>query len=324
MPAALHSYTARRIAQTVLVVILTYVLVFFILFILPGDPIQQQIENPQNPIPAADAKILLQYYHVDRSGLDQFWIALRRLAQGDLGYSLTTGKPVASLILQAIPQTLALASTALLFTGVIAFTIALAAAFAPSSVIRGIARALPGAFLATPSFLVGFLLLQLFSFQLGWVSAIRDEGFKSVILPALALAIAVSGPIAQVLIQGLNRAYGEPFVTVLRARGLGEARIVLGHVLRNAAIPTVTLLGLTLGELLAGSVVTETIFSRTGIGFLTQQAVREQDAPVILAVVMLVSTVFALTVLVTDLIYPLIDPRIAARPIPATADQASD
>ncbi|MDR5172992.1 ABC transporter permease subunit, partial [Methylobacillus flagellatus] len=88
--------------------------------------------------------------------------------------------------------------------------------------------------------------------------------------------------------------------------------------------PTITLLGLTLGELLAGSVVTETIFSRTGIGFLTQQAVREQDAPVILAVVMLVSTIFALTVLITDLIYPLIDPRIAARPIPAAAGQAPD
>lgn len=324
MPEFLNSYTVRRIAQTVLVVALTYTLVFFILFILPGDPIRQQIENPQNPIPAAEAQVLLQYYNLDRNGLEQFQIALLRLAQGDLGYSLTTGKPVSLLMLQAIPQTLALASTALLFTGILAFAIALSAVFAPVRAIRGLARALPGAFLSTPSFLVGFLLLQLFSFQLGWVSAIRDEGFKSVILPALALAIAVSGPIAQVLIQGLNRAYNEPFVTVLRARGLGEARIVLGHVLRNAAIPTITLLGLTLGELLAGSVVTETIFSRTGIGFLTQQAVREQDAPVILAVVMLVSTVFALTVLATDLIYPRIDPRIAARHAPAVAGQTSD
>ena len=165
--------------------------------------------------------------------------------------------------------------------------------------------------LSTPSFLVGVLLLQIFSFWLGWVSSIRDEGFKSVILPATALALAVSAPIAQVLIQGFQKNYQEPFINILRAKGLGESTIIFRHVLKNSAIPALTLLGLTVGELLAGSVITETIFSRTGIGFLTQQAVREQDTPVILAVVALVATVFVLIVLLTDLLYPLIDPRIA-------------
>ena len=130
------SYVLKRVAQAALVIVLTYTIVFFILFILPGDPIRQQIENPQNPIPEGDAQVLLAYYSLDRSGIEQFWIAVGRLLHGDLGYSLTTGKSVALLLQNAIPQTLALASTALLFTVVLAFAIALVASFAPSGDAR--------------------------------------------------------------------------------------------------------------------------------------------------------------------------------------------
>jgi len=304
-------YVSRRTAQAAVVIALTYTFVFFVLFILPGDPIRQQIENPQNPLPAADAAVLIQYYNLDQSALKQFVIAVERLLHGDWGYSLTTSKPVSALIAQAIPQTLALASTALLLSILLSLAIALLAVFSPWPTLRAGFESLPAVLLSTPSFLVGVLLLQIFSFWLGWVSSIRDEGFKSVILPATALALAVSAPIAQVLIQGFQKNYQEPFINILRAKGLGESTIIFRHVLKNSAIPALTLLGLTVGELLAGSVITETIFSRTGIGFLTQQAVREQDTPVILAVVALVATVFVLIVLLTDLLYPLIDPRIA-------------
>lgn len=303
-------YVVRRVMQAAIVIALSYTLVFFALFILPGDPIRQQIDNPQNPLPKADAEVLLQYYNLDKSATEQFWIAVHRLLHGDLGYSLTTGKPVALLIREAIPQTLSLATTASVFTLILAFVIALTGVFAPIRGIRGFARVLPGLFLSTPTFLTGFLLLEIFSFRLGWVSAIVDEGFKSVILPALALAIAVSAPIAQVLIQGLERTYHEPFVRVIRAKGLSEWHIILQHVLKNAAIPALTLIGLTVGELLAGSIITEAIFSRTGLGFLTGRAVHDKDSPVILAVVVLVSVVFVLLVLATDLAYPLIDQRI--------------
>jgi peptide/nickel transport system permease protein len=302
----------RRVFHAALVIVLSYTLVFFALFILPGNPIRQQIENPQNPLPKADAEILLHYYNLDKSAIEQFWISVHRLLHGDLGYSLTTGKPVALLIREAIPQTLSLATTASVFTLILAFAIALTAVFLPVRGVRGLARMLPGLFLSTPTFLTGFLLLEIFSFQLGWVSAIVDEGFKSVILPALALAVAVSAPIAQVLIQGLEKTYHESFVRVLRAKGLSEWRIILQHVLKNASIPALTLIGLTVGELLAGSIITEAVFSRTGLGFLTGQAVHDKDSPIILAVVVLVSIVFVLLVLATDLTYPLIDPRIAS------------
>src|SRR5690606_28949216 len=117
---------------------------------------------------------------------------------------------------------------------------------------------------------------------LGWVSTVRDEGLKSLVLPALTLAIAVCAPVAQVLIQGLEKSSRLPFVTVLRAQGNSKNRVIFNHVFKNGSIPTITLFGLTLADLLAGSVITEVIFVRRGVGYVTEQAVTEQDSPVVL------------------------------------------
>jgi len=306
-------FLLRRIGQSLLVIALTYVFVFYVLFLLPGDPIESRIVNPQNPIPAEQAAAILAYYNLDRGGLEQFWISVARLFQGDLGYSLGTGRPVAELIRDGFAETLTLAGLALAFALAFAVAIAATAVLAPWRWARGLADKLPVAALATPGFLVGLVLLQVFAYQLSWFSSIRDEGFKSLVLPALTLAVGVSAPIAQVLIQGLRQAYGEPFVTVLRAKGVPESRIFGAHALKNASIPALTLFGLTVGELLAGSVIAEAVFNRSGLGFVTEQAVRAQDGPVVQAVVMLVAIIFTLVNLLTDLLYPVIDKRIATK-----------
>ncbi|WP_222124125.1 ABC transporter permease [Microbacterium paludicola] len=187
--------------------------------------------------------------------------------------------------------------------------------------MRRAAQALPLLSLSAPTFLVGLLLLQVFAYQLGWFSSIRDEGVKSLLLPALTLGIVASPPITRVLIQGLSAARAEPFVGVLRAKGMSESAIIFRHVLKNGSIPAVTLFGLTAGALLAGSVITETVFSRAGLGFVTEQAVRAQDGPVVLGVVLLVAVIVTAFNLLTDLVYPLIDPRIRihdTRPSKAT------
>ena len=132
----------------------------------------------------------------------------------------------------------------------------------------------------------------------------------SYVLPALTLALAVNGPLSQVLIQGLRKAADEPFVTVLRAKGRSESRIALGHVLKNGAIPSITMLALIVGELLAGAVIVEAVFTRTGLGFITFESVRDQDTPVVLAVVILISAIYVGINLITDLLYPILDPRI--------------
>lgn len=304
-------YVVRRLLQSLLVIGIVYTLTFAILFVLPGDPIENKIQNPVNPLPASTADALRAYYDFDKPAVVQFGLHVWRLLHGDLGYSLVNGNSVAALLGQAIGQTALLALLALVLTVLIAFGIALVAVFAPWRPLREVARAVPVLSISTPSFLIGYVLLVVFSFRLGLVSAVQDEGFRSYLLPALTLAFAACGTLAQVLIQGLSDAAERPFVTVLTAKGLSGPRIVFGHVLRNGAIPSITLLALIVGDLLAGAVVVETVFNRSGLGYFTYTSVRDQDTPVIEAIVLLVSTVYVLVNLLTDLAYPKLDPRIA-------------
>lgn len=304
------SFVLRRIGQSVVVIVLAYTAVFFVLNVLPGNPIETQISNPENPISHDDAQALRDYYHLSEPAIVQFGISVKRLFSGDLGYSLNSGQSVSRLLAEALPSTLALAGVAFAVAAILGFVIALSAVFAPWKPIRELARSLPPAFLSIPVFVTGLVALQIISFTFGWVSAVRDEGVASTVLAALPLALPVAAPVAQILIQGLSNAAGQPYVEVLRAKGLTEDRIVFGHLLKNGSIPTVTIIAITVGELLAGSVITETIFNRTGIGYLTETAVRNQDTPIIQAVVITVSVTFVLVNLVVDMVYPLIDPRI--------------
>lgn len=303
-------YVFRRSLQAVVVIAIVYTFTFFILFVLPGDPIENKITNPVNPLPASTADALRAYYGFDQSPFEQFVAHVGRLLTGDLGYSLVSGRAVSDLIGQALGQTILLAGLALLFTVVLAFAVALTAVFAPWRWLREAARGVPVLSISAPSFLVGYLLLSVFSFQLGWVSSIRDQGLVSFVLPALTLAFASSGTLSQVLIQGLTNASRQPFVAVLEAKGVSGRGIVLRHILKNGAIPSLTLLALVVADLLAGAVVVETIFNRHGLGYFTYTSVRDQDTPVIVAIVLLVSVVYISINLVTDLLYVKLDPRI--------------
>ncbi|MET0932348.1 MAG: ABC transporter permease [Mycetocola sp.] len=322
---AARTYVARRIAQAALVVALVYTIVFFTLFVLPGDPIENKLTSPLNPLPPSAADALLAYYQLDKLPFEQFGITVGRLFTGDLGYSLVSGRPVTELIAQGVSDTIVLAAMAFVFTIALSLAIALTTVFAPWAWVRNVAGSLPIISISTPSFLIGFILLTIFSFQLGWVSSIRDQGLVSYILPATTLAIAVNGVLSEVLIQGLRRARSEPFVTVLRAKGTTESAIAIRHILKNGAVPAITVVALVVGELLAGAVVVETVFSRRGLGFVTYESVRDQDTPVILIVVILVSTVYVVINLITDLLYPTLDPRIlrhGAKTAPAAVKKA--
>lgn len=312
-----RNYVLRRILQALVVIALVYTIVFFTLFVLPGNPIENKLTSPLNPLPPSAAEALLAYYQLDLSPIQQFVLTLGRLLTGDLGFSLVSGRPVGELVLQGVSDTIVLAALGFLFTVVLSLGIALTAVFAPWGWLRTAAASLPVLSISAPSFLVGFVLLSIFSFQLGWVSSIRDQGLVSYVLPAVTLAIAVNGALSQVLVRGLTRARDEAFVTVLRAKGTSEPAIAFRHVLRNGAVPAVTMLALIVGELLAGAVVVETVFSRRGLGFVTYESVRDQDTPVILAVVLLVSSVYVAINLATDLLYPRLDPRIVRRTTPS-------
>lgn len=303
-------YIIRRTAHAVFVIWLSYTLVFFTLFILPGNPVYDRLHSPLNPLPRADVGPLMRYYHLNLSPIHQYLIALGRAVRGQFGYSLENGVAVTKLLKEAIPTTLALTASGLGVALLLAVAIAVTAAFAPWEWLRSPARSLPPFFLSVPSFVTGFVLLEIFSFKLDWVSAIQATGVSQYILPAVTLGLAVCAPIAQVLSAGLTKASGEPFVVVLRAKGLRPRSVVGRHVIKNRSIPALTLLALTVGDLLAGAVIVETVFNLVGVGQITQQAAQELDTPVVMAVVILVSTIYTSVNLLADLLYPVIDPRI--------------
>jgi peptide/nickel transport system permease protein len=213
-------------------------------------------------------------------------------------------------VAEVLPETIKLAAAGFALAVLLGSALATAATFSRNPWVRQALGSLPPLGIAVPTFWIGLLLLQFFSFRLRLFPALGNDGAQSLVLPALTLAIPTSAVIAQLLIRSLHQTLGEPYIEQIRAKGASDALIHFGHALRNAAIPTLTMLGILVGNLLAGAVVSETVFSRTGIGRLTVTAVNSRDIPVVQTLVVLAAAIFVITSLIVDLIYPLVDPRI--------------
>jgi peptide/nickel transport system permease protein len=169
----------------------------------------------------------------------------------------------------------------------------------------------PALFSAMPTFWLGIVALQILSFRLGLMSIFPDGSLLAFVVPAVVLGIPLSAPFTQVLLKSVDATYAQPFVDVARAKGGRPAHVFFHHVSRNAAAPALTMVGLAAGQLLAGTVVTETVFSRTGIGKVLEEAVSRQDVALVQGFVLLSALVFVVINLTVDLVYPLLDPRIA-------------
>ncbi|MFC4276638.1 ABC transporter permease [Achromobacter aloeverae] len=305
-------YLVRRTAQALLVLWLAYTASYALLFLIPLDPISVRLADPDNPVSPEDAARILSYYGLDRPAWEQYLGSLHRLFQGDLGYSLISGERVGTLIGKAVPSTLQLTGLGLAFAVLLALAIVTVATLTRWKALRAALELLPSLFVSVPMFWLGLLVIQLFSFRLGLFVAVDDQAPSSLLFAALAMALPVSAPLAAVLMASVQAVYHEPFVDVLKTKGAGAARIYTRHVLRNALMPALTVLGITAGELVAGAVVTETIFSRPGLGFLTERSVASQDLPVIQAVVLFAAAVFVFANWLVDVAHPLVDPRVRA------------
>lgn len=311
-------YVLRRVGYAVLVVWAAYTITFLLLFSLPSDPVALMLAGGaggevQSDVNDSARAALEAEYGFDQPLIVQYFVLLWRAVSGDFGTSIQYGQSVAQVIGQYLPETLKLAALALLFSLALGFSVAILANYTRSNALRTALFSLPPLAASFPSFWVGLTLLQLFSFSLGWFPAVGNEGFGSLVLPAIALAIPGAATYAQVLGRGLEKTLEAPFIEIVRAKGARRARVHLLHAFRNAIIPTLTLVGLTIGGIFAGVVVTETVFSRNGLGRLLQAAVNTQDIPVVQALVVLSAFAFAIVNLAVDLIYPLIDPRITRR-----------
>jgi peptide/nickel transport system permease protein len=311
-----------RVAQAGVVLLLAYVVTFVILRLLPGDPAEVMLAaagvDPAAITPEQYAA-LREKFGLDQPAPVQLVTQLLAALRGDLGLSYASGRPVSELIAERAPGTLAIGFGGFLLAAVLGVTIACAATLVRAPFLRRLLRRLPAIGISLPSFWTGLLNVQLFAFTLGWLppSGSREPG--SVVLPALTLAIGSSAVIAQLLLRGLDEAYREGFVNTARMKGLSPLRVLLRHGLPNAAAPTLTMLALILGNLLTGTVVVETLFSRAGLGRLLQDAVLNQDVPVVQGIVLLAAAIFLLLNLLVDLLYPLLDARQRPEPTAAVA-----
>jgi peptide/nickel transport system permease protein len=297
----MSNYLLSRIGQAAIVLLLAFAASFLLLQALPGDAILIKYQNPEmglTPEQIAEIRVL---YGADAPIWVQFGNTVWNFVQGSFGYSVQAGVPVRDLIAVNLPATLRLSSL-----GLVAF----AATLAPLRWLRSLIASAPSLLAALPVFWIGIVLIQIFSFRLRLVPVINPNEFQQLVLPVATLAIPIAAPLAQVFIRSLDEIEAQPFIAVVRAKGASRAWILFRHMLRNAILPVLTIAGVLFGDLLAGAVVTETVFGLNGLGRVTEQAVSNQDTAVLQAIVVLAALGFVFVNLLVDLAAPLIDPRL--------------
>ncbi|MET1043476.1 MAG: ABC transporter permease [Microbacteriaceae bacterium] len=278
---------------------------FIALRLIPGDPVDVMLGVNARVSESVRDQIRADW-GLDQPPVVQYFAYLSQLVTGQLeSYQLR--QPITEVIgTQALP-TLQLTSLALLFAVLLAVTGAL---LARGKHARSAISLLELFVVSSPTFWIGLVLLAVFAFQLGWFPVASSQGFASLVLPALTLALPIAGIISQVLRQGLDAAAAQPFATTARSRGISHSRLVLRHTLRHASGDTLTLTGYLVGSLLGGAVLVETVFARQGLGQVAVRAILGRDIPVVLGIIVLAATVFAVVNLIVDLAYERIDPRL--------------
>ncbi|EPT8951518.1 ABC transporter permease [Cronobacter sakazakii] len=304
-------YLGARVGQALLVLWASFTVSFVLLQLLPGDAIAIKFQNPELGLNAAQIAQMRTAYGADAPLWRQYLESLGGAVRGDFGFSLQAGVPVSALLVASLPATLRLAALGFTLALVIAVLLAALSTLSYGRALRRACAALPSLFVAVPTFWLGITLIQLFSFQWRLIPVINPGFWEGLILPVMTLAVPISAPLAQLLIRNIDVVMHQPFVTVARAKGASHRGVLWRHVARNALLPVLTVAGLLLGELIAGALVTETVFGLNGLGQLTRDAVNNQDLAVLQAIVLVAALGFVLINLLVDLLYPLLDPRLS-------------
>lgn len=313
----MQSYIVRRVLQAIFVLWGAYTITYAILYLLPSDQLGLMLAAANIDIHTLTQQQITEaraYYGLDRGPLEQYLYLLTQMLRGDLGNSLSMNQPVVDLLASRFAETLKLAVLAVTLSVIGGAGFAYLVTLLRWQSLKDALGRLPAFGLSVPVFWTGLLLIQVFSFTLGWFPPMGNNGWKSLVLPAVTLATPSAAVYAQVLLRGFSDAWHEPYIVTARAKGLSRSAIQWRHVTRNAALPVLTLIGLQIGHTVSGAVLVETVFNRTGLGRLAQEAVLRQDVPVVLSVVTVSAAFFVLINLIVDLLYPLLDPRIKHTP----------
>lgn len=312
------AYLLQRLIGTIPVLLLVSVTVFSLTHLIPGDPVQVMAGEVQDPEAIARIRADLG---LDRPLYQQYLTWLGNVAHGDLGRSIRTREPVLDVVLSRVKPTLELSTIAMIIGLAVAIPIGVISATRRNSKLDTLTTGFALLGVSMPNFLIGLLLIFLFSMKLRWlptsgyVDIFQDpiQGFRSLLLPAITLGMALAAVIMRMTRSSLLESLSQDYVRTARAKGLAEQRVVIRHALRNALIPVVTVVGLQVGNLLAGTVITEYIFAIPGVGRLIVDSIFARDYPVLQGVVLLTVIGFIGSNLIADLLYASLDPRIRLR-----------
>ncbi|MBA3611385.1 MAG: ABC transporter permease [Nitrospirales bacterium] len=300
-------FLVTRILSAMLAILGVICLVFLLIHLIPGDPVEVMLGESAQP---TDKESLRHALGLNLPLHQQWWIYFKGLLHLDLGTSLFSGRAIVDLLIERIPATLYLSLVSLIVAIGLALPLGLVAAVRQHTPLDYGAMGFALFGMSIPNFWMGPLLILVGALWLGWFPVSGQEGWNSVVLPALTLGTAMAAILARMIRSSVLEVLGEDFMRTARAKGLSSTRAVLHHALPNALLPILTLLGLQLGGLLGGAVITETVFAWPGLGLLMIEAIQQRDYPVVQAAVLCISVTYIMVNLLTDLLYAWLDPRI--------------
>jgi len=301
---------STRLGAALVVALGVCTLVFLLIHLVPGDPVEAMLGESAQP---ADRAALRASLGLDRPLAEQYRRYISGLLRLDLGRSFQDQRPVSEILGERLPATLKLATAALLLALLLAVPLGVFAARRRGSPVDAGAMAFSLIGVSMPNFWLGPLLILVFSLWLGWTPVSGSDDPASLVLPAVTLGTALAAILARMVRASVLEVLGEDYIRTARAKGLSEPAVLWRHALRNAWLPVLTLIGMQLGGLLGGAVITETVFAWPGVGSLLVEAIQARDFPVVQGCVLLISLVYVLVNTLTDLAYAGVDPRVALR-----------
>jgi ABC-type dipeptide/oligopeptide/nickel transport system permease component len=307
----MKAYALRRVAAMPPLLFGISVLVFLIIRLIPGDPVAAILGT------SADSPALVARLH-RQLGLNlpvpaQYLHWITGVLTGNFGYSYAQQQPVSGLLVSNLGYTAQLTAAALAFSLVFGSLTGVIAARRRNTLFDTGGMGVALIFLSLPSFWLGLLIIIVFAAQLHWFPVVGGVSFRGLVLPALTLGLASMGFIARFVRSAVVESSDQPHVIIARAKGLRRGKVLTRHILRNAVISVLPVVGLELGNLLTGAVIVETVFSRPGLGRLLVTAILAKDYPTVQAVVLLIAVIYAGLNLAVDLLYPVLDPRLGHR-----------
>ncbi|MGE3270954.1 MAG: nickel ABC transporter permease [Chloroflexota bacterium] len=303
----MSTYIIRRLIFSVFVLWGALTVVFLAVRAVPGDPAQMMAGTDAT---AEEVDALREKLGLNRPLIVQYALYMVDTAQLDLGDSLRLMQPVVTLVAERLPATGRLALTAIIVAVLISFPLGIVAALRPGSLLDGVVSVVSLLGQSVPGFWLGIMFILVFARQLRWLPSSGDATWEHLILPATTVALPLVGVLTRLVRSGLVDVLDEDYIRTARAKGLHKSTVMWRHAVRNMLIPVITVVGLQVGHLLGGAVITETVFAWPGVGLLLVDAITNRDYPLVQAAILFITAIFVTINFLVDLSYGALDPRI--------------